>query len=37
MALNSSEEQPQPLRVVSKSLGEWIGRLGALWIEGQVT
>lgn len=36
MALNSSEEQPQPLRVVSKALSEWIGRLGALWVEGQV-
>lgn len=37
MALDSSAEQPQPLRVVSKALGDWIGRLGALWIEGQVT
>lgn len=37
MALDSSAEQPQPLRVVSKALANWIGRLGSVWVEGEVT
>lgn len=37
MALPSSPEQPQPLRVVNQALADYIGRLGAIWVEGQVT
>jgi len=33
----SSPEQPWPVRVVSQRLGEWIGRLGWVWVDGQVT
>ncbi|MPZ27111.1 MAG: exodeoxyribonuclease VII large subunit [Micromonosporaceae bacterium] len=32
----SSPEQPWPVRVVSQRLGEWIGRLGWVWVDGQV-
>jgi exodeoxyribonuclease VII large subunit len=32
----SSPEQPWPVRVVSQKLGEWIGRLGWVWVDGQV-
>jgi exodeoxyribonuclease VII large subunit len=35
--LDSSPEQPLPVRTVSRAIGEWIGRLGRVWIEGQVT
>jgi exodeoxyribonuclease VII large subunit len=34
--LQSSPEQPLPLRRVSQALAEWIGRLGEIWVEGQV-
>ncbi|HEX3908491.1 MAG TPA: exodeoxyribonuclease VII large subunit [Mycobacteriales bacterium] len=37
MPLASSPEQPLPVRTVSRSIGEWIGRLGRVWVEGQVT
>lgn len=37
MALQTSPEQPAPVRVVSKAIGDWIARLGAIWLEGQVT
>ncbi len=36
MALDTSPESPAPVRTVSVLIGEWIGRLGAVWIEGQV-
>ena len=36
MALETSPESPAPVRTVSHLLGEWIGRLGGIWIEGQV-
>ena len=36
MALETSPESPAPVRTVSRLLGEWIGRLGGIWIEGQV-
>jgi exodeoxyribonuclease VII large subunit len=29
-------EQPWPVRVVSQKIGAWIGRLGWVWIDGQV-
>lgn len=32
----STPEQPWPVRVVSQRLGEWIGRLGWVWVDGQV-
>jgi exodeoxyribonuclease VII large subunit len=32
----STPEQPWPVRVVSQKLGEWIGRLGWVWVDGQV-
>jgi exodeoxyribonuclease VII large subunit len=34
--LESSPERPLPLRRVSQALAEWIGRLGEIWVEGQV-
>ncbi|MCW2538483.1 MAG: exodeoxyribonuclease large subunit [Frankiales bacterium] len=34
--LDSSPEQPLPLRRISQALTEWIGRLGEVWVEGQV-
>lgn len=36
MAFESSPEAPAAVRTVSRMLGDWIGRLGAVWIEGQV-
>ncbi|HEY8473470.1 MAG TPA: exodeoxyribonuclease VII large subunit [Natronosporangium sp.] len=32
----STAEQPWPVRVVSQRIGEWIGRLGWVWVDGQV-
>ncbi len=37
MAEPSSAEAPMPVRTVARHLGEWIGRLGRVWVEGQVT
>jgi exodeoxyribonuclease VII large subunit len=37
MPLVSTPEQPLPVRTVARALGDWIGRLGRVWIEGQVT
>ncbi|UQX87757.1 exodeoxyribonuclease VII large subunit [Jatrophihabitans telluris] len=34
--LESSPESPLPLRRISQALAEWIGRLGEVWVEGQV-
>ncbi len=36
MALDTSAEKPVAVRTVSRMLGDWIGRLGAIWVEGQV-
>lgn len=36
MALETTAESPAPVRTVSRLLAEWIGRLGGIWIEGQV-
>lgn len=36
MALQTSPESPAPVRQIANLLGQWIGRLGAVWIEGQV-
>jgi len=37
MALESSPESPLPLRTVSRAITDWVGRLGRVWVEGQVT
>lgn len=36
MALDTSPEQPAAVRTVSRLLSDWIGRLGAVWIDGQI-
>ncbi|MBB1024010.1 exodeoxyribonuclease VII large subunit, partial [Dietzia sp. DQ12-76] len=33
----STPEQPWPVRVVSDQIAAWIHRLGAVWVEGQIT
>ena len=37
MALESSAEQPVPVRTVANLIAQWIGRLGRVWIDGQLT
>ena len=37
MALNTSAETPLPVGEVSRLIGGWIERLGAVWVEGQIT
>ncbi|HEX7353785.1 MAG TPA: exodeoxyribonuclease VII large subunit [Mycobacteriales bacterium] len=37
MGLASSAEEPLPLRTVALKITEWVGRLGRVWVEGQVT
>jgi exodeoxyribonuclease VII large subunit len=37
VALVTSAEEPVPVRRVSQLMAGWISRLGALWVEGQVT
>ena len=32
----STAERPWPVRVVSQKIGGWIGRLGWIWVDGQV-
>src|SRR3954451_19199538 len=34
---SSSSDEPWPVRVVSQKIGQWIGRLGWIWVDGQVT
>ena len=36
MALETSAEKPAPVRTISRLIGEYVGRLGAVWIDGQV-
>jgi exodeoxyribonuclease VII large subunit len=33
----TSPEQPWPVRTVARKISEWIDRLGAVWVEGQLT
>ncbi len=33
----STAEQPWPVRTVATKISEWIGRLGAVWVEGEIT
>jgi exodeoxyribonuclease VII large subunit len=37
MVLQTSPDNPVPVRVVSQHIGGWIHRLGWVWVEGQVT
>jgi len=36
MPLDSSADSPVPVRTVLRLAGEWIGRLGRIWVEGQI-
>ncbi len=36
MPLETSEQSPVPVRTVLRLVGEWIGRLGSVWVEGQI-
>lgn len=36
MALQTSADNPAALRTLSSMLGQWIGRLGWIWVEAQV-
>lgn len=36
MALQTTPEQPAPVRQIANLIGQWIGRLGVIWVEGQV-
>lgn len=37
MALQTSAETPAPVRQIAQAIGGWIDRLGAVWVEGQLT
>jgi exodeoxyribonuclease VII large subunit len=36
MPLATSAESPVPVRTVTRLVGEWVGRLGRIWVEGQI-
>src|SRR6185437_10316396 len=36
MPLETSAESPLPVRTVLRLVGEWIGKLGRVWVEGQI-
>jgi exodeoxyribonuclease VII large subunit len=36
MALETTPESPVPVRTVLRMVGEWVGRLGRIWVEGQI-
>lgn len=36
MPIETSPEQPMPVRTASRLIGEWIEKLGRIWVEGQV-
>lgn len=36
MTLETGPDAPVPVRTVSRMLGDWIGKLGAIWVEGEV-
>ena len=36
MPLETSPEAPVPVRSVLRMVGDWIGRLGRVWVEGQI-
>jgi exodeoxyribonuclease VII large subunit len=35
MGLDTSAEEPAPVRTVSRLVQDWVGRLGEIWIDGQ--
>ncbi len=37
MAMDTSPEHPAPVRQITQAIGQWIDRLGTVWVEGQVT
>ncbi len=37
MADPSTAETPLPVRTVARHIAQWVGRLGKVWVEGQVT
>jgi exodeoxyribonuclease VII large subunit len=37
VALETSAENPIPVRTVAHLIGQWIAKLGKVWVEGQVT
>ncbi len=37
MAIDTSPEHPAPVRQVAQAIAGWIDRLGAVWVEGQLT
>ncbi|MEV5242203.1 exodeoxyribonuclease VII large subunit [Streptomyces cinnamoneus] len=37
MAANTTPDAPLPVGQVSRLIGGWIDRLGAIWVEGQIT
>ncbi|MFC6878293.1 exodeoxyribonuclease VII large subunit [Actinomadura yumaensis] len=37
MAMDTTAESPVPVRTVLQAVGGWIGRLGRIWVEGQIT
>jgi exodeoxyribonuclease VII large subunit len=34
--LSTTPEQPWPVRTVARKISEWVDRLGAVWVEGQL-
>src|SRR6201985_2853689 len=36
MALETAAEAPVPVRTVLQAVGGWIGKLGRIWVEGQI-
>jgi exodeoxyribonuclease VII large subunit len=34
--LETSAQEPVPVRVVAQKIGEWIARLGEVWVDGQI-
>ncbi len=36
MALQTSPEQPAPVRQIANAIASWVDRLGAVWVSGQV-
>ena len=36
MPLQTTAESPVPVRTVLRLVGEWVGRLGRVWVEGQI-
>ncbi|MBM3720070.1 MAG: exodeoxyribonuclease VII large subunit, partial [Actinobacteria bacterium] len=35
--LETSIESPAPVRVVSEAIKDWIGKLGPIWVEGELS